>query len=325
MRTFISRCILWAALLLVVGSGCAFRPSLLSDQGAQDAPPAVVELKRVPHFAHENGQCGPAALATILASSGVRVSPEELSGQVYLPGRKGSIQPEIMAACRRHGRIPYQIAPELTDITAELRHGRPVLVLTNLGLSVFPVWHYAVVVGYDPDTDRLLLRSGDNPRETVPPRVFMRTWKRAECWGIIALRPGELPAQPDRGAYLEAVADMEEVGMPRQARAAYESALQRWPDEPVALFGLGNTAWAMGEFNTAETAFRRLVHVQPQNMAAVNNLAIVLGELEKHDEALRLVSGALATGSADSDLHHVLIQTRDTLLEQIPSDRPPSR
>ncbi len=319
------RYIFWAALLLVAGPGCALRPALLPEQLAQDAHPAAVELNGVPHFTYDRSQCGPAALASVLAASGVHVFPEELSAQVYIPDKKGSLQPEIMAACRRHGRLPYRIAPDLTGITGELRHGRPVLVLTNLGLSVFPVWHYAVVIGYDLKRDRLLLRSADNPRESVPARLFLRTWKRAECWGIVALRPDELPVRPDPGTYFKAVADMEEVGMLRESRTAYENALMLWPEQPVGLFGLGNTAYAMGDLKSAETAFRQLMQVQPENMAAVNNLAVVLGELGNYKEALRLISGALAFGPAGTDLRQMCIQTRDTLLEQMHSDHPASR
>lgn len=316
-----ARCVLWAVLLIVAGLGCTLRPSLLADR-IQQAQPAAVELKNVPHFPYQGRQCGPAALASVLIASGVQVSPEELSGKVYLPGRKGSLQPEIMAACRRYGRLPYRIAPELSDIIGELQHGRPVLVLTNLALAIYPVWHYSVVIGYDLDRDRLLLRSGDNPREKVPAGVFLRTWKGAECWGIVALRPGELPARPDRDNYLKAVAGIEETGMIRQARMAYETALRQWPDDPAALFGLGNTAYAMGDLNAAEAALRQLVGRQPENMAAVNNLAVVLGESGKRDEALRLISGALSSGSAPGDFRHELRRTRDTLLEQEHSEHP---
>ena len=75
--------------------------------------PEKVELTQVPFFPQEEYQCGPAALATALASFGVKVTPEELVPQVYIPERKGSLQVEMLAAARRHGLVSYQLAPRL--------------------------------------------------------------------------------------------------------------------------------------------------------------------------------------------------------------------
>ena len=80
-------------------------------------------------------------------------SADELVAQIYLPERKGSLQPEIIAAVRRYDRVPYRIEPALPALLAELRAGRPVLILQNLGLRSLPRWHYAVVIGYSATAD----------------------------------------------------------------------------------------------------------------------------------------------------------------------------
>ena len=105
-------------------------------------------------------QCGPAALATVLVASGAQVSPDDLVAEVYLPGRKGSLQAELIAAARSRGRLPYVLPPSLDDLLAQLAAGHPVLVLQKTGAGPWPGWHYAVVIGYDASRDRLLLRSG---------------------------------------------------------------------------------------------------------------------------------------------------------------------
>src|SRR6267143_388496 len=117
-----------------------------------------VELTQVPFFPQSEYQCGPAALATALASFGVKVTPEDLVPQVYLPERKGSLQIEMMAAARRHGMVSYQLAPRFEDVLRELSAGNPVIVLQNLGFG--GGWHYAVAVGYDYSYGDLILRSG---------------------------------------------------------------------------------------------------------------------------------------------------------------------
>ncbi len=95
--------------------------------------PHTVELTQVPFFPQEEYQCGPAALATTLASFGVKVTPEQLVPQVYIPERKGSLQVEMLAAARRHGLVSYQIAPRFEDLLRELAAGHPVIVLQKLG------------------------------------------------------------------------------------------------------------------------------------------------------------------------------------------------
>src|SRR5437868_6842253 len=87
-----ARCI--AGVFLLVLGGCAS----LAPQTTQlrdRLPPALhdyVELKEVPFFPQDEYQCGPAALATVLNTFGVKVTPEELVPEVYLPARKGSLQ-----------------------------------------------------------------------------------------------------------------------------------------------------------------------------------------------------------------------------------------
>src|SRR5687767_12923769 len=72
------------------------------------SPPAPLLLD-VPFHPQTDHDCGPAALATVLGASGVAITPEALIPQVYLPGRKGSLQLELVGASRRAGRIPYRV------------------------------------------------------------------------------------------------------------------------------------------------------------------------------------------------------------------------
>ena len=126
---------------------------------AKPAPdlPRRVELAEVPFFPQEEYQCGPASLATVIASSGVSVTPDSLVSQVYLPGRQGSLQAELLGATRRHGLVAYVLAPRLDDLLRELAAGTPVLVLENLVFDWYPVWHYAVAIGYDLDREEILI------------------------------------------------------------------------------------------------------------------------------------------------------------------------
>lgn len=236
--------------------------------------PERVELTDVPFHAQQQYECGPASLAMLLNAAGVEVAPETLVPQVYLPARQGSFQLELVAATRRHGRIPYVLDPAPAALYRELAAGRPVLVLQNFGSRSAPQWHYATAVGYEPG--RVLLRSGTTERERLREARFIGTWSRADAWALVALRPGELPAGADARRYLAAAAAFETAAPPDAAAAAYEAATRRWPTEPAAWFGLGNARTTLGDVEGAEAAFRAVLDARPAHAAARNNLAELL-------------------------------------------------
>jgi len=150
----------------------------------------------VPFFAQEELQCGPAALAMALGWSGLAVTPAELEPQVYTEERQGSLQLSVVAAARRAGRLAVQIHG-LHELAAELAAGNPVIVLQNLGLDWWEVWHYAVAVGYDLDENVVILNSGALERRRVPLATFDRTWRRASEWGLVVTPPDRPPALRD--------------------------------------------------------------------------------------------------------------------------------
>lgn len=247
--------------------------------------PPQINLQQVPFFPQEEFQCGPAALATVLNWHQVPVASETLTPMVYVPAKRGSFQYELMAATRRFAHIPYVIAPGLEYLLRELAAGRPVLVLQNLGLSWWPVWHYAVVVGYDLHKQEILLRSGLNREHSIPLFTFDRTWRRAERWAMVVLGPDEMPATVDTHAYLQAVAALEQLGYWDEAIAAYSLALQQWPANTIAAMGLANTYFKKGDVLPAEGIYRRLIAEQPQFAAAYNNLAHLLMTRHRWQEA----------------------------------------
>jgi tetratricopeptide (TPR) repeat protein len=271
--------------------------------GCTSIPPSVrelpetaraIELEDTPFYPQERYQCGPAALTTLLVQSGAGASLEAIVDKVYLPGRQGSLQVELLAATRTEGRLPYVLDASLAAIWRELEMGRPVLVLQNLAVAAFPRWHYAVVVGIDAERGEVVLRSGTDRRRVTRSRTFLHTWRRGGYWGIVVLAPGQLPAAPNRSRYFEAIAALEQVGRAEEAASAWEAALQEWPGDIVALFGLANAYLAQAEYTAAETAYRDLLGRAPDLPAARNNLALALAAQEKYDTALEQIQLALS-------------------------------
>lgn len=261
-------------------TACASTPqsATLLRPGSDVVLNPAVTLNEVPFFPQEKFQCGPAALATVLQSSGVDAMPDQLTPLVYLPARKGALQMEILATGRTFGRLTYQLQPELRSILREVEQHRPVLVLQNLGLSWYPRWHYAVVVGYDLDEQRLLLRSGRIRDYSMPIRVFERTWQRGGHWAMIVLAPGEMPAAPVETAYFSSIAAFEQVNPDHDTEPAYRSGLEHWPNSKLLMMGLGNLWYRRDRMREAAAQFEKIVALYPDYEPAKNNLAEVLAE-----------------------------------------------
>lgn len=282
-------------LLLALLTGCAALQPASDLEQAAPGRPARVELHGVPFYPQTAYQCGPAALAMALEWSGVRVNPAVLAPQVYSPARKGSLQVSLISAARRQGRIAYTITG-MDQLLTEVAAGHPVIVLQNLGLSWYQVWHYAVVIGYDLPRNRIILHTGTTPRAFMSLGVFERTWARGGDWGLLVLPPDQVPVTAGKIRYLRAVLGLERARQWRAALTGYETALSHWPDSLVALMGIGNSRYALGDLAGAQTAFQAAIRAHPDAAAAYNNLAQVLADQGRYRQAVTAARRAVALG-----------------------------
>jgi tetratricopeptide (TPR) repeat protein len=296
-------------LALLLLGGCA---APLQSTGLLSAPPTElahgVELEQVPFFPQERYQCGPAALATVLTWSGAATKPEDLTAEVYLPQRRGSLAVELQAAARHHGRVSYVLEKEVQAVLREVQAGHPVVVLLNLGLSWYPRWHYAVVVGFDMQRDEIILRSGTVRRDVISLELFERTWRRGDSWAMVVMSPGDIPRTAKELPYLRAVMPFEQAGAWQAARDAYAAAWRQWPDSIGAGMGLGNSEYSRGDYVGAAAAFRRLLAQHPGFAPALNNLAQSLAESGELAAAEHYAEEALAVGGPQSDIYAETLQ-----------------
>jgi tetratricopeptide (TPR) repeat protein len=275
--------LLCGGLLLICLTGCAGLKKWEMLQKAGELPPRF-ELKTVPFFPQKAYQCGPASLATALNWSGLPVSPEELTD-----------------------RIAY-ISTGMEVIFSEVAAGHPVIILQNLGLSWYPVWHYSVVVGYDLPKKFVILHSGATARKIMPSRVFAKTWARSNYWGLLILRPDQLPAMAKKDLFLEAVLGLEKARQFRAAIHGYKTVLTRWPQNLTALMGIGNCHYALGELKDAESAFRETVRLHPKEGSPLNNLAQILFEQGRNQEALEAAKKAVSLGGPLSAVYEKTLE-----------------
>jgi tetratricopeptide (TPR) repeat protein len=246
-------------------------------------------------------------MAIVLQWSKVDVSPRDIAPEVFIPSIQGSLQPALISAARRHNRIAYPITG-LEALIKELAAGHPLIVLQNLGLWWFPRWHYSVPIGYDLSKGVFILHSGKEERRHMSWTLFMRTWKRADYWGLVILPPGQLPASADEQSYLKAVLGLEQAKQFEGAAAAYSTALDRWHSSLGALMGLGNCRYALGDLIGAEQAFSYASKAHPSSGAPFNNLAHVLAEQGRYAEAIQMAIRAVNIGGPNKSLYLQTLQ-----------------
>ena len=315
-----------AVVLLAVLGGCAsLVPQTMALRSTwPSGVPDRVELTGVPFFPQQEYQCGPAALETTLTHSGVKVDSAELVKMVYVPGLKGSLQVEMLAAPRQFSRVSYQLAPRFDDLLREVAAGNPVIVLQDLGVGPITTWHYAVVVGYDYEAGELYLRSGETQRQAVPFTIFEYTWRRSDYWAMVTMPPDQMAATATEAAYLSAISSLSRISTSKDAIAAYDTFLQRWPGNIAAGIALANRHYGMGSLAMAETVLRRTLALNPDSVPVLNNLAQTVSDLGRNDEALILIEQARRPDetSVSNPFAGSVRETRDMILQRLSAKKP---
>lgn len=295
-------------LFIAVGlSACAGRPDVIPDSGP------VTELGEVPFHPQEENHCGPAALATVLDWHGAAVSPVELGEWLYIPARSGTLQAEMLAEARHRGFPAWAVTHRPELLREELDAGRPVVVLKNLGLGWYPVWHYAVVIGYDPEQQTVILRSGTEERRELAAHRFARFWGRSDYWALVMTEPGEVPAHVDATGYLQAIARFEQSSDDRAAlERAWAAGTRTWPTEAGLWLARANFHLERGEVEQAERLLEKGLEPAFEPGPLHHNLAWLLAEQGRHREARAHAHAALASGGAFAERSKALLESLET-------------
>lgn len=232
-----------------------------------------VVTNAAPYIHQEAGHCGPATLAMAMGATGNSYDLKQITEQVYSPTAKGSLQEAMIASARRQGFVPIPITG-LANLLKELESGYPVIVFENLGIKWLPQWHYALITGYDLEKRTLTLHSGPNPNEVIEISEFELSWKLANYWGLVILRPDELSTTADEVTHLRAAAALEKIGKYKEAKMAYLTILKRWPKSLIARIGLGNIYYNLKQYQMAVRYLQTATELYPNSKEAKTNLQI---------------------------------------------------
>ena len=255
--------------LLLVGCATQSRQT----RALLDAPPDVAPtrvLSQVQLVHAPEGYCGPAALAMASGLSDVTATKGML-----MTGGRGTLPTDMLGATRRLGRLGVQLE-NLAQITREVDAGHPVIVFQNLGLSWWPRWHYAVVVGYDLPRQEMILHTGPQSFRREPMTFFERSWKLGGYWAVVTLPPDQLSASASEVAHLQGAVGLEQAGRDREALTAYRAILGRWPNSLGGLIGAGNVSYKQNMYSESVLFLRSAVKAHPGSVEARHNLDIAI-------------------------------------------------
>lgn len=211
-----------------------------------------VRVAGVPFFPQEGFRCGPAAMAMVLNWSGLDIKPSALDAKLA-----GDTDPRrtLAESASHYGRLAYPVTGTAAMLT-ELAVGHPVLVVQNLGVESQPLWNCVVAIGYDRPLEQIVLHSGEHAGKRMSVRLFERLWSDSGQWGLVVLKPGDLPAAARQDDYIKAAYDLRRAGRYWEAVQAYDAALATWPADADTLMGLGASLYLLGDKHGATDAYR---------------------------------------------------------------------
>ena len=196
-----ARAALWLGLLGAFTSACyagSARSLSPSQASALAADPAWTVVGDVPFVAQRgDDDCGPAALAMVLARLGQPVTLAEVAAAE--PPTGGGVRAgDLRDFARRRGLEAFVVPGTFDDLFWELSHGRPVLVgLAKPMTGGRALAHYEVVVAINRRARQVLtLDPGRGLRENTL-EGFAREWAPTGRVTLIAFRP--LPRPRDAG------------------------------------------------------------------------------------------------------------------------------
>lgn len=274
--------------------------------------PTHYEIAQVPFYLQQDLFCGPATLAEVVNYYGLHQTQEELSADLFIPELKGSLQIEMTAASRKHGFLAYAQAGNLTQLLSLVSQDIPVIVLQNVSISWYPMWHYSVVVGYDLDKQEVILRSGDIERRIAEFKVFERTWQRGKYWLLAAVPPSKTSEHFDPFIYTRSAQDLLSVGQLSQGVTALTSATKQWPEYWLSYFLLGNH-YLSSDLNLANYWYQQGYQFATQQASYLNNYAYALHASGCHMQAINIVKKALLLAPSDVNI----IDTQKEILTKV--------
>jgi ABC-type bacteriocin/lantibiotic exporter with double-glycine peptidase domain len=171
-----------ACVLLVLMPACAH-------QQPPVGPTTPLYIEQVPFFPQERYQCGPASLAAVLGYWGKPATPDEITRAIYVPKLKGTLSLDLWQYALKQGMDARMSRGSLEEAIEHLQRREPVIALLNLGTSWVPIWHYVVIVGWDPERQAFITYNGTTKDSRMAQAAFMKDWEKSAFWMLTMRQP----------------------------------------------------------------------------------------------------------------------------------------
>jgi ABC-type bacteriocin/lantibiotic exporter with double-glycine peptidase domain len=124
----------------------------------------------------QQDDCGPSALASVLAYRGQSVPVAEIANAVYDPRLGGSLLPDMENYVRQQGFATRSGRGDLALLRQAIDAGRPVVIPVETGIWRVSRPHYVVVFGYD--QRRFLAHAGVQEGVFIDADDLLRRWEK---------------------------------------------------------------------------------------------------------------------------------------------------
>jgi hypothetical protein len=264
----------------------------------QQAGGSAAVIPNVPMLKWGIESCGAGSLSTVLQHYG---EPTTMAAwDAALPKTRGGVMTiDMLIAARSKGFDARLVTGTPEIVESELRDGRPVILMLRVVDGIgrhLDFFHYIVVDGYDAERNLIRTQWGDRQGRWTSFERLEKPWSGGGHAAILIQ-----PRDPSAGQLRAAVA-LEEEGKVAEAIGAYRDYLSKHPDSAVAWTDLGNAESRRGNRTAAEEAFRKALAADAGSRDTLNNLAWLLYEEKRFDEAETLARKAVAAKGPDSYL-----------------------
>lgn len=276
-------------LCFVLTAGCVSLAPRSQPVGAR-----AVVIDTVPARGWADNSCAAGALSEVLNALGDPVTEQQLSGSM-VTGRNGGVTTvDLLLAARSRGFGAQLLRGDGSLVERELALRRPLILM----LRVFDapgtgddLFHYVVLSGVDREGGLVRMHYGDGKRRWVSLARLDASWSAGGYATILIGPAARTPATEDdlRRAVL-----LEESGSMAQAILLYRFYLETHPESALVWTNLGNAQAAAGEPQLAEVAYRNALFIDRSHRDALNNLATLLLEQRRAEEAEEFARRAAA-------------------------------
>ena len=242
--------------------------------------------------------CGAGSLSTVLQHYGDTTSLKEWDAA--LPKMRGGVLSiDMLVAARKRGFDAQLVTGTPDVVDSEVAAGRPVILMLRVIDSVgtkLDFFHYVVVDGIDRDRGLIRTQWGDQQGRWTNFAKLEKPWAGGGHAAIL-IRPRDGMTEQLRAAVV-----LEEKGDYAAAAKNYRDLLSRHPDSALLWTNLGNADMQLGKRAEAETDFRKALDADPAARDAMNNLAWLLLQQKRLDEAESFARKAASLHGPDSYL-----------------------